>query len=130
VDPISLIAAALAAGAIVGVKDAAGQAVRDAYAGLKRLIRRRFAGNREAEAVLDQSERNPEDGKTQAQLAEHLLAAGAADDEELIRAAQAVLRQTDPAGARAGKYDVHITGGKGIVVGDAATVTMTFNDGD
>jgi hypothetical protein len=95
---------------------------------LKGLIRRRFAGNREAEAVLDQSERQPE--ADQAQLAQHLRAVGAAGDEELIRAAQSLLRQADPAGARAGKYEVHITGGKGIVVGDAATVTMTFNDGD
>jgi hypothetical protein len=127
-DPISLIIAALAAGAIAGVKDTAGQAVSDAYAGLKALIRRRFAGNREAEVALDQSQRQPE--ADQPQLAQHLQAAGAAGDEELIRAAQEVLKQADPAGARAGKYDVHITGGKGIVVGDAANVTMTFNDGD
>jgi len=127
-DPISLIIAALAAGAIAGVKDTAGQAVKDAYAGLKALVHRRFAGNRDAEAALDQSEQQP--GPGQAQLAEHLRAAGAADDEELIRAAQALLRQADPAGARAGKYDVRITGGKGIVVGDSANVTMTFNDGD
>ena len=127
-EPISLIIAALAAGAIAGVKDTAGQAIKDAYAGLKALIRRRFAGNQEAEAALDQSERQP--NSDQPQLAEHLRTAGAAHDEELIRVAQALLRQADPAGARAGKYDVRITGGKGIVVGDAANVTMTFNDGD
>ena len=39
-------------------------------------------------------------------------------------------RSTEPRGTRAGKNDVHITGGKGIVVGDAARVTMTFNDSD
>lgn len=127
-DPISLIIAALAAGAAVGVRDAAGEAVKDAYAGLKALIRRRFAGNREAEAVLDQSERLPE--SNQALLAQHLRAAGAGGDEELIRTSQALLEQADPAGARAGKYNVHITGGKAIVVGDKATVTMTFNEGD
>lgn len=127
-DPISLIIAALAAGALAGVTDAAGQAVKDAYTGLKALIRRRFAGNREAETALDRAEQQPE--SDQAQLAQHLRTADAADDEELIRAAQALLRQADPAGARAGKYDVRITGGKGIVVGDAANVTMTFNDGD
>jgi hypothetical protein len=127
-DPISLIIAALVAGAMAGVRDTAGQAVKDAYTGLKALIRRRFAGNQEAEAALDQSERQPE--SDQPQLAQHLQAVGAAGDEELIRAAQALLRQTDPAGASAGKYDVRITGGKGIVVGDAATVTITFNDGD
>ena len=132
-DPISLIVAALAAGAIVGVKDTADQVVKDAYTGLKTLIRRRFAGNREAEEALDQSERQPESGR--ALLADHLRAAGAADyddddDDELIIAAQALLKQADPAGARAGNYDVRITGGKGIVVGDRATVTMNFNDGD
>jgi len=127
-DPISLIIAALAAGAMAGVRDTAGQAVKDAYTGLKALVRRRFAGNREAETALAQSERQPE--SDQPQLAQHLQALGAADDEELIRAAQALLKQADPAGARAGKYDVRITGGKGIVVGDGATVTMTFNEGD
>jgi hypothetical protein len=127
-DPISLIIAALAAGAIAGVKDTAGQAVKDAYAGLNGLLRRRFTGNRQAEAALDQSERQPD--ADQALLAQHLRAAGAGDDEELIRAAQAVLEKADPAGARAGKYNVRITGGKGIVVGDSANVTMTFNDGD
>jgi hypothetical protein len=127
-DPISLIIAALAAGAIAGVKDTASQAVTDAYTGLKSLLRRRFAGNQQAEAALDQAERQP--GSDQAPLAEHLRAAGADSDEELIRTARALLEQADPAGASAGKYNVRITGGKGIVVGDAANVTMTFNDGD
>jgi hypothetical protein len=129
-DPISLIVAAVAAGAIVGIKDSASQVVKDAYAGLRGLLRRRFAGNREAEAVLDRSENQPGVEQVQAQLAQYLRAAGAADDAELITAAQAVLRYADPPGSRAGKYDVRITGGKGIVVGDAANVTMTFNDGD
>lgn len=127
-DPISLIVAALAAGAIMGVKDTASQAIQEAYTGLKALIRRRFAGNREADKALDQSERQPE--SDQALLADYLRAAGAAGDEELIKAAQAVLKQADPAGARAGKYNVSVTGGKGIVVGDNANVTMTFNEGD
>jgi hypothetical protein len=127
-DPISIIVAAVAVGAIAGVKDTAGQVVKDAYAGLKALLYRRFAGNREAEAALDRSEHLI--GADQAQLAQHLRAAGAADDPELVTAAQAVLRRADPAGARAGKYDVRITGGKGIVVGDEANVTMTFNDRD
>lgn len=129
-DPVSLIIAALAAGAMAGMKDTAGQAVQDAYAGLMKLLRRRLAGNRQAEAMLDQSEHRPGADQVQAQLAQHLRVAGAADDAELLKAAQAVLRRADPAGTRAGKYDVRITGGKGIVVGDAATVTMTFKDGD
>jgi hypothetical protein len=127
-DPISLIIAALAAGAIAGTKDTAGQAIKDAYAGLKTLIRRRLGGNREAEAALDQSERQPADDHER--LAQHLRAADAGSDEQLIKAAQAVLQKVDPAGAKAGKYNVKISGGKGVVVGDGANVTMNFSDGD
>lgn len=127
-DPISLIIAALAAGAMAGVKDTASQAVTDAYTRLKALLHRRVAGNGPAESALDQAEQQP--GSDQAPLAGHLRAAGADHDEELIRTARALLEQADPAGAAAGKYNVRITGGKGIVVGDATNVTMTFNDGD
>ena len=127
-DPISLIIAALAAGAMAGVKDTASRAVTDAYTGLKALLRHRFAGNRPAAAALEQAEQQP--GSDQAPLAEYLRAAGADHDEELIRTARALLEHADPAGSAAGKYNVRITGGKGIVVGDAANVTMTFNDGD
>ena len=41
-DPISLIVAALAAGASAAVKDTAGQAVKDAYSGLKALVKRKL----------------------------------------------------------------------------------------
>jgi hypothetical protein len=128
VEPISLIIAALAAGAVAGARDTAGAAVKDVYGGLKALIRRRFGGNREASAALDLSECQP--AAPPGELARYLWAVGAETDEELIAAAQAVLRLVDPAGARTGKYEVTISGGKGIVVGDQANVTMTFNDGD
>ena len=49
---------------------------------------------------------------------------------ELSKAAQSASRPADPAGTGAGKRDVHITGGNGIVVGDDASVTMTFNGHD
>jgi len=127
-DPISLIIAALTAGAVAGVRDTAGAAIKDAYGGLKALIRRRFGGNQEASAELALSERQP--AAPTRELARHLRAVGAETDEELIMAAQAVLRLVDPAGVRSGKYDVHISGGKGIVVGDQTNVTMTFSNGD
>jgi hypothetical protein len=53
-----------------------------------------------------------------------------ADDEAVVRAAQQLLALVDPNGARTGKYNVTISGGKGIVVGDYAHAEMTFNDGD
>ena len=41
-EPISLILAALAAGAAAAAKDTAGTAVKDAYEGLKALIKKKF----------------------------------------------------------------------------------------
>ena len=43
-DPITLIVTALAAGAALGVTDTASQTVKDAYAGLKALVRKRLGG--------------------------------------------------------------------------------------
>jgi hypothetical protein len=121
VDPITLIVTALVAGASAAAQETAGTAVKDAYAGLKALIRRRFG--REDAPELD------DPAAAEAPLTEKLRAAGAERDEELVRAAQALLAQVDPENARAGRYNVQISGGKGIVVGDSATVTMNF-DGD
>ncbi|SRR6266566_5203509 len=126
-DPITLIVTALTAGASAALKGAAEQAVKDAYGGLKSLLKRKFGGKPVAESV-DQHEKAPEAWKQP--LEQQLRDVGAGDDEEIIRAAQKVLAQTDPEGARAGKYNVTVSGGKGVVVGDRNTVTMTFEDKD
>jgi hypothetical protein len=125
-DPISLILAALAAGATAAVKDTAGEAVKDAYAGLKALVRRRFGGDSKAEAELDAVEREP--GADPVALRAQLEGAWADHDDEILRVARELLEQLDPEGARAGKYRVNVSGGKGVVVGDNATVTMNFDE--
>lgn len=117
-DPISLIIAALVAGAAAGAKDTASSAVKDAYEGLKGLIRRRFGGDQAAEAELRKAEETPVGDHSA--LSARLEAAGAADDAELLRAAQEVLKQ-------AGKYNISIKDSKGISVGDHQTVTMNIN---
>jgi hypothetical protein len=109
VDPVSLIVAALVAGASDATKETASNAVKDAYAALKSLITRRLG-------------REPDED-----VARELHEAGADRDEDLVKAAQALLAQVDPDGARRGKYDVIISGGKGIIVGDSANVTMNFD---
>jgi hypothetical protein len=50
-DPITLIVAALAAGAALGIKDTASSAVQDAYASLKAHAKKRLAGRPDAEMV-------------------------------------------------------------------------------
>jgi len=59
-DPITLIVTALAAGATLGISDMASSAIKDAYAGLKALVRKRLGGRPEADLVLAKHEQAPE----------------------------------------------------------------------
>jgi len=123
-DPVTLILTALAAGAALGVKDTASAAVKDAYQGLKALVAKRFAGRRHGELVLARYAETPDTWK--GPLAAELTAADAGADADLVAAAQALMRLTDAAGSRAGKYNVQMHGGQGVQVGDHNTQTNTF----
>ena len=59
-DPVSVITAALAAGALAGAQGTATEAVKDLYGGLRRLVKGRFAGRAAGEVVLEQHEAKPE----------------------------------------------------------------------
>jgi hypothetical protein len=124
-DPITLIASALAAGAALGVTDAASAAVNDAYASLKALARKRFAGRPEAELVLAEHEKAPE--TWQAPLMAELAETAADRDSNLIAAAQALMNLLDAAGARAGKYTVDVRGAQGVQIGDRNSQNNVFN---
>lgn len=78
-DPIMLMAAALAAGAAAGLKPTAEQAVKDAYGAVKALLRRKYAN-----VDLGQLERQPDSEAKRQSLAEDLQDSGAAEDQELI----------------------------------------------
>ncbi len=88
-DPISLVIAALAAGAIAATKETAGTAVKDAYQGLKGLIKKRFAGEPKAEMVLEEHATDPE--TYEAPLKKKLAEAAIDRDSEVIRLAQDLL---------------------------------------
>jgi hypothetical protein len=107
-DPVRLILTALAAGAGLGLKDAATSTVSDAYRGLTRLVRRRLAGRPDGELVLARHEQDPQVWDNP--LAQELTAAGASEDTGLIAAAQAFMKLTDAAGSAAGKYAVSAAG--------------------
>lgn len=123
-EPITLILTALAAGAGLGLKDAASSAVTDAYNGLKALVGRRLAGRPGGELVLARHEESP--AVWDKPLAEELTAAGAAQDQDLVTAAQALMRLVDEAGSAAGKYQVVVHGSQGVQVGDHNTQHNTF----
>ena len=103
-DPVTLILAALAAGAAAGLKDSASSAIKDAYNGLKGLTRGRLAGRPAGELVLARHEQDPQ--VWDKPLTKELTEAGAGDDPALVTAAQALMRLVDAAGSAAGKYQV------------------------
>jgi hypothetical protein len=121
-DPVTLILTALAAGAGLGLKDAASSAVPDAYAGLKGLVRRKLAGRPDGELVLGRHEQDPQ--VWEKPLAAELTAAGAGDDPGLVSAAQALLQLVDGAGAAAGKYHVSVSD-HSVAAGRDVTITAS-----
>jgi hypothetical protein len=120
-DPITLIVTALAAGAALGVQDTASAMVRDAYASLKALVRRRLGGDPGTEMVLARHEQAPE--TWQAPLKAELARTGADEDGDLIAAAKALL---DLVG-EAGKYTVDVRGAQGVQIGDHNRQDNVFN---
>jgi hypothetical protein len=124
-EPITLMVAALVAGAAAALQDSASDTLKSAYASLKSLLKRRLGGDALAQSVIDEHAQEPEVWARP--LEARLVAAGVAEDEEIIRAAHEVLRLADPEGARSGKYNVQISGSQGVIVGDDATVTQNFH---
>jgi hypothetical protein len=114
-DPITLIVTALAAGAAAGIQGAAASAVRDAYTGLKALVKKRFAGRPDSELILARYERAPE--TWQAPLAAELSGARADQDSDLVAAAQALMSLIERAGSRTETYNVNAPGAKGMQIG-------------
>jgi hypothetical protein len=100
-DPIKLIMTALTAGARAAARDGS-PALADAYAGLMALAQERLRGRPNGAMVLRQHAEDP--ARWARPLAKALEAEGAAGDEALTGAAQALLRLTDEAGFRRGKY--------------------------
>ena len=103
-DPITLIVTALVAGAALGAQDTVSAMVKDAYAGLKALVRKRLGGGPGAELVLAKHEQAPE--TWQAPLMAELASAGADGDRDLLAAARVLLDLIGEADGRTGKYAV------------------------
>ena len=120
-EPITLIVAALAAGASSGfidtLKDNSKDAAKAAYAKLRALARRRLVGRPDGERALEQHTIAPP--KWEGLLTAELMEAGAADDTDLVAAAKAFMDLVDQASAKSGKYDVTIKASRNVVVGDS-----------
>ncbi len=124
-DPSTLVVTAVVAGAAGGLTSVAKDVVKDAYAGLRRLIIDRYGDKGDVADALDKVEANPESKGRQTVLEEELTTSGAAQDEELIKAAKALLAQADPEGTRQGAYAItQIAGDDSIQIGQARDVKI------
>jgi len=123
-DPVTLIVTALAAGAASALQDGASATVKDAYARLKALVKKRFAARTRGELVLAEHEAAPQTWEKP--LAAELSAAGAEGDADLVAAAQALMSLVDEAGSGSGKYVVSVRDSHGVQIGDRNTQTNTF----
>ena len=95
-DPITLIVSALVAGMAAGATSVAEQSVKEAYAGLKGLIRRKFGDQGDVTLAVEQVEKKPDSSARQELLKEELASAGAAQDAEVLQAAKDLLALVQP----------------------------------
>jgi hypothetical protein len=80
-DPVSALVVALAAGVVAGLKEAASDAVKSAYAGLKSLLAGRLSS-------LANLEENPDDPDYQAAAKKELARKGLASDPDVVARAR------------------------------------------
>jgi hypothetical protein len=120
VDPVTLVVAALAAGASTGLGEVATAAVKDAYAALRSLLSARLGRGRASEVV----EEHAADPDTYDKPVRKVIGeSGVADDPEVLAAAQRLMQLTDEAGSAAGKYTIDARGARIGAIGDHATGT-------
>lgn len=85
-DPITIIVTALVAGAAAGLQPTIEQAVKDAYAGLKSLIQRKYG-----DVNVDLLEGDPKSKSRQMVVEENLQKTDAEKDADVLRQAKELL---------------------------------------
>lgn len=112
--------AALVAGAAAASKDLVAQAVKDAYAGLKFLITRKFGQKADVEGAIKSLEKNPDSESRQGVLKEELEQAEAGQDQELLAQAREFLALLKEHGADVPTYQADLRGSGAIAQGKGA----------
>jgi hypothetical protein len=127
-EPVTLILAALAAGASAGaldaLKDDAKEKARAAYAKVRGLVKMRVSGRPHGELALTEYDSAPQ--KWEGLLTAELTESGAAQDDDLLAAAKALMELIDQPGAKSGKYNVTMRDSQGVQIGDGNTQVNHF----
>ncbi|MFI6495391.1 hypothetical protein [Streptomyces sp. NPDC050564] len=125
-EPVSLIVAALVAGAAAGATDATKEAVAAAYRRLLVAVRARLADRPDGPLTLDRFAEEP--ATWEPSLRAELTAAGADRDEALMALARQMLAGTAQDAGPGPKYRTEFHGQVGTaVVGDTAHVEVTVH---
>lgn len=104
-DPVSI--ALITAATVIG-KAAASEAVKDAYHGLKALIRRKSGGGPKADVVLDNLDSKP---KIWAEPLKELLQESKMDtDPEVVDAARNLMELVGPSQIAVGDHNIQVAG--------------------
>lgn len=120
-DPITIVATAVVAGAAAAAEGVAAQAVKDAYAGLKALIVRKFGGQADVEGAVEGIEKKPESKARKEVLKEELEQAEAGRDAEVIEQAKGLLKLLKEQGQiPAATYQAVLKGSGAIAQGEGA----------
>jgi hypothetical protein len=117
-DPVTTaILAALAAGAIGGITEMSKTAITDAYQKLKGLLVNKFGAKSKVVTAVDDLEEEHDSKGRQLTLQEQLAKVKADQDQELVQAAQVLLREvrSQPGGEQriqsiVGNYNAQVHG--------------------
>ena len=131
-EPISLIIAALAAGATAATQGATKEVVTDAYNGLKTLIQRKFADKKDSkgEMALAEHENDPDTwGKP---LEKSLTQIDAGGDKNVIAAVNSLinaLQNTSEGKTALGKFNIQADKIQGVVQAEnVENITLSFGN--
>ena len=125
-DPVTLIVAALVAGAAAGAKDTATAAIKDAYAAFKSLVKKKFRGDSTATGAVEELEQDPDTWTLP--LKKKVAAARLDQDQEIVDAARALIAGAEAAGVDVNKVISQVAiGDQNVQSADVGgNVTVTY----
>ena len=124
-EPIEVILAALATGAITGVTNVAGTAVKDAYKELVSLVTKKFGSNKEAKSHLDNYLKDSETWEKPVKKA--IQESKIDKDDEVIKLARELLKIVKSK-QEASENQIEINGNvQGLIQENKGRVTMNFS---
>lgn len=109
-DPLTLLVTALTTGATLMLKSAVGEAAKDAYKALRDRVLKKYGDKNDVPMAVKAIESDPASASRQGLLREELAKTQAVNDQELLKAAQALLEAAKTADPQQAQQSVSIVG--------------------